>query len=673
MKQLSSMNKSTPFTLALLPLMITASLTANATDQQETIVVTASKHQQSLSSFDSSVQIKTGEELDKAGITQVMELEKVFPGLLIRTRGSRIYAGTTVRGISSPDFYSPTVSIYLDGVLQDSAFLSQELVNIDTVELLRGPQGTLYGGNAQGGVINITTQKATAMPTARTRLKLADKEQGIDLSAATSISENFYGDLSFRAYKEDGRITHVPTNTNDADETETLTGQVRLHYMPQGSPLSVTLSAAHDKMDSHEEWYLTEKEYQQKKTSQPLPDLARKVSSYSLTADYELGENKLTSITAYQDRDVDREFVGGKWQEDQDTFSEELRLATRYANNASSLVGIYYNHTQFDHVNSGYPGFYSEFNNRITKQTYALFGELFYPLTQTWDATVGLRISQEKADIDYSGRTGMAAIGAFANSYDDTLYSPKIALGWQVADNARVFVSATRGYRPGGFTYSPQTANDQQGFDPETSDNVELGWRSSWLDGILDFTGALYWIELRDLQLYTGNPGIQTLSNQGDATSKGIELDFALYPTDNLSLTLGGSFGDSTFSGNNSDPVTGNNLEGNSLPYAPKTTLVAGAEYIVPQTLLDGELTLLASANYNAKTYFNETNSLSQDGYTLVDLAAQYAFNEQITMKLYGTNITDETYVTYQFQSPMGTLSNYGKERIIGLDLSMEI
>ncbi len=656
----------------LLPLLIT-SLSVNASDEVETITVTASKQNIELSLFNGSVQIKTGEELEKAGITQVMDLGKLFPGLLISTRGSRIYANTTVRGISSPDFYSPTVSLYLDGVLQDSAFLSQELINVETVELLHGPQGTLYGGNAQGGIINITTRKASTESRVRVSATLADKEQGFDFSAAVPISERFFGDVSLRAKNEDGRITHIPSNKTDADDTDTLTGQARLHFLPQNSPFSATFAIARDKMDSHEEWYLTKKEFEQGKTYQNIPELNRTVNSYTLSADYDLANSVISSITAYQDRKVDRDYIGGKWQEDQDTFSQELRLSSKYANGASSVVGLYYKNTNFNHHNSGYPGFYSSFKNDIEKKTYALFGELFYPITRSLDLTLGLRGSKEKAYIDYSGRTGVMPIGSFTNSISNTLYSPKLAFGWQVSDDARVFLSATRGYRPSGFNYSPQNPAEQQGFDPETSDNLELGWRTNWFDGTLDFNGALYWIKLKDIQLYTGQPGMQTLRNLGEATSKGLELELALYATDNLTLTIGGTYGDSSFTGDNVDPITGKNVEGNQLPYAPETTLIAGGEYIVPQSLLDGELSLLANASYNSKVYFNEDNTLFQSGYTILDTAVQYAINDVVTVKIYGKNLTDKTYTTYQFQSAMGVLSNYGKGRIIGLNVNMEI
>ncbi|ERM53312.1 hypothetical protein P781_16810 [Vibrio mimicus CAIM 1883] len=137
--QISSLTLTIVLSTLTLPLLATE-------NAREVIVIESSKQSIPLERIDSSVLVKTGEELERAGIYQVQDLGKVFPGLVIQSRGNRTYANTTIRGISSPDYYSPTVSVYVDGVLQDNAFLTQQLLNIERVELLRGPQGTLYGG-----------------------------------------------------------------------------------------------------------------------------------------------------------------------------------------------------------------------------------------------------------------------------------------------------------------------------------------------------------------------------------------------------------------------------------------------------------------------------------------------------------------------------------------------
>ncbi|MDG2565882.1 TonB-dependent receptor plug domain-containing protein, partial [Vibrio parahaemolyticus] len=117
-----------PLSLAILAATLSPAVSADEHNPEvtvmETMIVEATKQNISLERVDSSVLIKTGEELEKAGIYEVKDLEKAFPGLMIQTRGNRTCANTTIRGVSSPDYYSPTISIYVDGVLQDSAFLT---------------------------------------------------------------------------------------------------------------------------------------------------------------------------------------------------------------------------------------------------------------------------------------------------------------------------------------------------------------------------------------------------------------------------------------------------------------------------------------------------------------------------------------------------------------------
>ncbi|AIS57694.1 TonB-dependent receptor [Vibrio coralliilyticus] len=645
-----------PLSLAVLAATLSPAVAAHD-HTQEVMIIEATKQDIPLERVDNSVLIKTGEELEKAGIHEVKDLEKAFPGLMIQTRGNRTYANTTIRGVSSPDYYSPTVSIYVDGVLQDSAFLTQQLMNVEQVELLRGPQGTLYGGNAQGGIINIITKKATDETVASAGVTYSNLSRQLDGSAAVAISETTYADFAIRSLKDEGNIRHIPSNTDDANETEDFSGTARFHYLPEQSPLSLTFSVSSAHLDSHEEWYLTQEEYNNKATSQNIPELKRVVNSYALNVGYDLGTTQLTSITAYQNRNVDREYIGGKWVEDQNTFSQEVRANTQFSDDLSTLVGGYYENRRFD-VNTGA-------QNDIKTDTYALFGQANYALTDSVDLTGGLRASRFSSESDFGGNSAWM-IDSYQSDKSENVVSPKAAVGWQVDEDSRIFASLTSGYRPGGFSPVPRSSGDKNGYDAEKSLNGELGWRTILLDHTLHLSGALYWIDTNDIQLYTGNPGSQVLRNMGDAQSKGIELDLAYYPTDDLTLTLGATFGQSTFESGNDD------IEGKTLPYAPDTTAVAGIEYYLPQTWVDGDISIMTNARYTSKIYFDENNTVAQDGYTLVDLAIQYAMNENLSFRLFSNNLTDKEYVTYAYTQNNTRYSNYGTEREVGVNMKLE-
>ncbi|ENM5814535.1 TonB-dependent receptor [Vibrio mimicus] len=653
--QISSLTLTIVLSTLTLPLLATE-------NAREVIVIESSKQSIPLERIDSSVLVKTGEELERAGIYQVQDLGKVFPGLVIQSRGNRTYANTTIRGISSPDYYSPTVSVYVDGVLQDNAFLTQQLLNIERVELLRGPQGTLYGGNAQGGIINIVTKKSTEQPKAAADVSYSNLSKQFNGSSAFALTDSVYTDVVVRALKDDGNITHLPSNTKGANDTQEFSGVARIHYLPQNSPLTLSFSVSSDNLDSHEEWYLTQSEFDNKETRQPIPELQRIVNSYALQVGYDLGETQLTSVTAYQNRNIERQFIGGNWQEDQNTFSQEFRANTSFSETLSTLFGAYFERRDFDAKS----GATSKVTNQVKTDNYALFGQAVYAMTDAVDLTLGIRASHLSTRADYSGNPAWM-INAYNQEKSENTLSPKAAVGWQLNEDTRIFTSLSSGYRPGGFSSQPRSNGDKNGYKDEKSLNGELGWRTRLVEDILEFSGALYWIKTQDLQLYTGNPGSQVLRNMGDARSHGLELQFAFYPTHDLTLTLGGTLGESTFESGNQG------LDGKTLPYAPNTTVVAGIEYFLPQSWVDGEFSISSNARYTSSVFFDENNSLSQPSYTLVDLGVSYVVNPHLSLRLFGNNITDQEYKTYAFAMPGSSLmSNYGQGREIGLNVKLE-
>ncbi|MDN3679690.1 TonB-dependent receptor [Vibrio tapetis subsp. quintayensis] len=623
-----------------------------AAEALDVMVIESTKFETPLSQVNNSVLIKTGDELEKAGIYAVKDLEKVFPGLLIQARGNQTYSNTTIRGISSPDYYSPTVSVYVDGILQDNSFISQQLINVKRVELLRGPQGTLYGGNAQGGVINIITQKASPDRQLRTSALYSNLSKQIDAVGSVPVSDALYADVSARYVYDEGNIDHTPSGKKNANNANDKSLKTRLHYMPEDSALSATLSVMADKLDSHEEWYLSEKEHEAGATNTDVPNLTRDVYTYSLNLGYDFGHAKLNSITAFQDRKIDREYAFGRWEEDQNKFTQELRLNTRFNESLLALIGGYFEDRDLK-VDTG-TGI-----NKLDYQTYALFGQGNYQLTETVDLTLGARASHSKVKSEFGGNTAWH-INPSEGELTENMISPKAALGWQALDDTRVYLSLTSGYRPGGYNVIPLSNKDSKGYKAETSLNAELGWRTSLLDDMLDFSGALYWIKTNDVQIYTGVVGSQSLENMGVALSQGLEAELAFYATDDLTISLGGTHGSSTFRSNNAG------LSGNKLPYAPDTTVTLGGDYYLPQSWVEGDIFVASQARYTSTIYFDEKNTLSQGGYTLVDLSLNYDYNKDFSVSLFANNLTDKNYVTYAF-SYGGTYSNYGTGREVGV------
>lgn len=623
--------------------------TLAATIQPETMVINATKQGVTLSKTDSSIQVKTADDLARASVKTVKDLEKVFAGLMIQTRGNRSYASTTVRGMNSPDFYSPTINVLVDGVKQDSAFITQPLLNVERVEFLRGPQGTLYGSNAQGGVINIITRRGG--DESHIGVSYSNRKRLVEGATTLNINDDWYADVSLRSENENGFIEHQPSSKKDANGNRGLSGSFKLHYEPLEGPWDATLSFSSDQLNSHEEWYLTEQEYQKKQTTQAIPDLERKVESYGLSVNYSLEDIQFSSISNLQNRRIDRLYTGGQWHEDQKTLSQELRMLTRHSDSLTSLLGLYIENTQFDGSAFGA-------TNRVDIDTTALFGQVKYALSEDFDITFGGRASRIKSSSDYSGNTGFG-IAAYKVDKSENLFSPKATLGWQLDTDSRVYFSIANGYRPGGYNRVP-FGNNSAGYESEESLSTELGWRTSALDKKLNLSAAIYQIKTDDVQLYTGNIPNQVLSNFGKATSRGVELDVAWQATSKLGLNLGATVGKSEFNSGN------NGLKGNRLTYAPDSTFTLGVDYQV-----SNNLQLSANARHNSKVYFDEANKISQSPVTLVDLAGEYS-HRGIDYRLFVNNASDKKYVSYAYQGRTGVASNYASGREVGLSMNLK-
>ena len=487
---------------------VMAEETGTATMVLEPVTVTANKREQEQDKVDGSVSVRTAEDLKAAGVNTVADLEKVFTGLQIRSRGSSAYANVSVRGVTSPDFYNPAVQIYVDGVPQSSSHFVQTLMDAERVELLRGPQGTLYGSNAYGGVINIITRK-TEQASGKVAAGFATRGQSTDASATTPIiPDMLYGDVAVSSSWRDGRIDDATSGEKDVDDSVDRNGRVRLRYAPKGGPLSITVSGQRETLHSNEEVVVANvHDLTSKSSVYAKPRLDKTVDTFALGADYRLGGGTLSSVTSYQDLTLDRFAYGMVQPEEQTTFSQELRYAFGQGGSLSGVVGGFFQNSDFDRHTDPYQGWFGASDNTIKTRSLALFGEATYAVTKQVDLTGGMRYSHDRSEIDFRRASSGVAGFAFNNDADFDSVTPKVALGWQATPDHRLYAQVSRGYKPGGFNHAVTIADDAKGYDPETSTNWELGWHGAMLDRRIQANVAAYWIAAEDKQIYINAPG----------------------------------------------------------------------------------------------------------------------------------------------------------------------
>ena len=640
----------------VLPLTSLLSSTAFAQSSMtlEEVHVSANKRDQVLSRVDGSVSVSTADELRRAEVKNVSDLEKVFPGLVIRQRGNRAYSNFTVRGMSSPDFYNPTVQVYVDGVPQSDAFLTQQLVNVERVEFLRGPQGTLYGRNAYGGVLNIITRKPRENTVSGTAGGTNQTSFG-DLYATGVYRDAFFTDIAVNGFGDRGQITD-PRNGQKVDEVQNWTGKAQWRYAPVNSPFDAMFYVARDTLRSREENYLFDTQIDQKlyPVPTPYPSLTRNVNSSALVWNYNFGAVKFSNITSYQDVDLDRQLFGSRSPETTKSWSEEGRFTFDHGP-VSGVAGFYYQDTEFTRTNL--TGAYRR--NAVDTTSKALFGEVTYALTTRLALTGGARMSWDDASIRYRGAF------TFDNSADFTSVQPKASIGYQVTDDWRIYALVSKGYKPGGFNHAVSFVQDAVAYQPETAINYEIGTRNAFWNNRVQLSITGYHIDSKDKQIYVGVVPTMVIRNVGTASSTGVEVEATVRPTDLLTVTGSATYGVSKFD-DYVDPFSGLNYSGNRIPYAPDTTVHLSARQVIPQNWLPGELAITGGAHHFGKTYFDEANSLGQDSYQTYDAGIEAGIKKGVVFKVFGTNLSDKIYRTYSFRSGANIMSNIGQGRLIG-------
>lgn len=634
--------------------------------------VTASKRVQAQNQTDLALSVATPEDLQQANVYHSGELERVFPELLVRNTGADLFPSLSLRGISSSDPYNAPVGIYVDGVPQYLGTFNQELLDIEQIELLKGPQGTLYGRNAHAGALNINTRQPGETPTATLQSRFSNLHRQVSASAsAPLLGEKLYVQGAVYHDDSDGELTRSEHH-GDSDNGG---GRVGLLFKPN-QDFSLRLAYARDKLRSYNEQYLADATYGQRRASVPLMEsvYVRRVESSSATLDWSLNDNwRLTSISALQNYRHERLFgdLGFLWPETQRTLSQELRLSTQGAERAWDLVtGLYWQNNKSHSrrepdTRAPLSGLYGQADSRIENTEKALFGEFTWHLAPRWDLTLGARHSQEKAETRYLQHNAAYTPG-FEYRGDDTFTSttPKVALGFQANPDTRLYASVSKGFKAGGYNRIGAITPSAVAYSPEKSLNMEVGFKASLLDKRVWLNGALYRIDIDDVQQFVGDAGTgtQSLANIGKARSEGAELSLDWQASDATHVRIAGTV--------NRNRLLDSARQGNHLTFTPQRALRVSLDHSLFFDGLLGEIRPGVGLSYTGKHYFDVDNQVAQSGYSLLDARLAWLPQPDLELALYGNNLGDKLYRTYAYESAPGQqFAQPGNGRELGLSV----
>jgi len=627
-----------------------------ATPLQE-VVVTAQKRQEKLHDVPMGVTAITSDALQTQHLVDFADLESKVPGLSVELsnpgQDRLTIRGENVGGVGS------TVTTYIDDIPFGS---SNALANgfgttgdFDTwdlkrVEVLRGPQGTLYGAGSEAGVLKYVTN-----PPDPTRFDGAFELGGENVAHGDS-GGSFKGMLnlpagSAAAFRVDGFYSRLPgylddpqLGTSDLNRSYRAGGRgsfllnvtdnlsVRLAAFAQtlhtdGSPnIDVIGSAGTPVTPPADQLQPADGPYGQHRfINEPA---TFKYNIYSATVDWNLGWSSLTSITSYgrtqQDifSDVTSTPVvpGFSFGDLADTlvppgtsagvaetndldikkFTEELRLASPTGQSLEWQVGAFYTRESSTldqtlpsfiiptEASTGLPSLENANLDAIYRE-WSLFGQATYHFTPAFDLALGARWSENKQSTD-QGVGGLLVAPPQTQSGDSTgtdfLYS--VAPRWHLSKDTMIYGRVATGYRPGGPNALPPVTpvGVPLSYQSDSTVNYEAGIKSTLLDNRLSIDLAAFLIKWKKIQLFEFVSNTGINANGGTATSRGLEWSFALVPVDSLTLTLTGAYVNAYLT---DDAPAAGGANGDQLPYAPKWS-----------NSLDADYTWKAFAGYNA-------------------------------------------------------------------------
>ncbi|KUJ59109.1 hypothetical protein AR687_24820 [Flavobacteriaceae bacterium CRH] len=663
----------------------------------EEVIVTANKVEQKNIEVPIAVTSISAKAIADSRLVSYSDLTARVPNYLYQGSNVGFQSIHSIRGIQVFS-YNPAVSTYVDDVNSlDIMAGGFELTDIDRIEILRGPQSTLFGRNAMGGVVNIYTKKPTNKTTRFIELErgnFALQRYSAGIKTPLIKDKLFFG-LNGLFLKKDGFMKDDITGTRSTDtslngktigDEENTYGNVFLKWLINHK-LSFVGNVKHQRDFSNASGYLVSQNSEEIALETPtVINLARigtherKMTNYSLTGKYQAENFELTSITAFQEISFlfkNMDFPGfyesfyrsttGEKLPTQNVWSQEIRInSSNKSNKFQYIAGLYgFKQISYDPTNNlAYelaPNRYVIYRNKRNNGGYAVFGEVSYRFLDKLKAVAGARYDIEERESVFNGFGDAVYVnGVFTQIKPDVTksvtynaFSPKISLIFNVDKKSNVYTTFTRGFRAGGISSQIVPAGVRQDYDPEYSDNFELGYKTNFWGNRVNFNAAAFMINWQDLQFSNlVAPATYSMENVGDAYSKGIELEANIIPLKGLQLDFAFAINDAEYKDFDlkiidfaSKSVIITPIGGNKLSNAPKTTLYTAAQYSIETS---DKVNLLFRVEFrNVGGYYTDIqNSLYQPTYQVVN--TRYG----LTYKNYGVflwtkNLTNERYLLY--------------------------
>lgn len=652
--------------LALLPPETALAQSSESAEAGNDIVVTARKREERLQDVPESVSVLSGDLLDRANISTIHGVATLTPNMLVRSTFRSNETFITMRGISSAQRALPPVSVIIDGVqVGSNDFINQDLQDIERIEILRGPQGALYGQGAIAGAINIITRRPTNDMKGFLKGSFGN---GTSVRVAGAVSGALVPDtLLFRisGYHRgtDGLISNVRDEKVDSGYESSIRGQLLLTK----GDLEVALRGSwtggkegcclQDKAprDSAGNFVDLDDVTNPGPSSNILGRQDTQFHDQSARIDYDFGPVQFTAITglAYVTQDVfadlDYTAVPVSIQDLTYTtrvFNQDLRLTSTGTGPFQWIIGAFYqNRREYNRLQAGadngvLPITPSLLNQQLRTRNRAIagYGQASYSITDSLELLGALRYDKVKADnVDELRPSTTEAEASYS------AFQPKVQLSWHWTPDVMLYATYSQGFRTGGFSQSTR-------YDDETTYNYEVGFKTQMMDGLLTINGSAFHIDYRNQLLSYGVTTNTTLIrrtiNIPKTRNDGFELEIQARPSQRLTAGFTVGYTDSVIVEVSPDPyIPTAGAIGKNSPLVPPFTMSGNVTYRAPLGN-DMELIAYGAVQHRGGFYFDVANAFYTQTKTFVD-ANLTLEKGGWSIGLFGKNLTDARFVEH--------------------------
>lgn len=630
-------------------------------------------------------------------VENLTDISGIVPNFFMPDYGSKLTSPVYIRGVGNR-INTPSVGLYVDNIPYfEKAAFNFDFFDVERIEVLRGPQGTLYGRNAMGGLINIITNNPGKKRSTSVGVDYGNYNQiRTSISHNQPISKSLSLLANFNQKHNDGFFNNQ-FNQSQVDKLNSYSGRVKMLFEPSGKFKTIFNAQYEDSKQGGYPYAIFDDETNEAEDINYDGESIynRKMLSTGLNIQYTAGNYLIRAVSSFQSLDdlqeIDQDFTPQSLffvTQDQklNMFSQEINFQSRdnetydwlfgffgFKQVLGKIVKVQYGEDGLVKYRLPYDEYYYTKNYDNSNSGIAFFHESTLKFGGL-ALTAGIRADYEKATLDYIYDKFKNGAQSTADEIDSEMdffeILPKVAVKYSVSDFFTPYATIAKGYNSGGFNTTFEREEDRT-FEPEHSWNYEAGIKAKWLKQRVYANLAFFYIDWTNQQIYQTAPsGVGSmLTNAGKSESKGVELELKALPAKNLETWIAFGYNEAKFVDYIEDEDE--DYSGNYLPYVPKFSFNIGGNYLVEvkNNWLDKIRFHLTYSGFG-KHYWKETNEAFQDYYGLLNHRISLE-KGNVTLSFWGKNILNSNYNSFYFQALGNSYAQIGRPTNLGVKLNV--